>query len=128
MCEIKHKNIFLAILIMIMATSNVVAQKKDKKSDKKDIPLVVNEWTLGKDYSPVEYDLSQDTSLHLFQVYDKIDKSSISNSNLGNMASPYISNIFDDRPINKWNSIIFFNYFSISQVIGFFLRFPHLVY
>ncbi|MCQ2973370.1 MAG: putative porin [Bacteroidales bacterium] len=93
-----------------MATSNVVAQKKDKKSDKKDIPLVVNEWTLGKDYSPVEYDLSQDTSLHLFQVYDKIDKSSISNSNLGNMASPYISNIFDDRPINKWNSIIFFNY------------------
>ena len=107
------KSITIAILLVLTAASDVVAQKKskskDKDKDKKEYPMRVNIWTLSKDYSPIEYKLDEDTSLHLFQIYDKNERKSLSTTNLGNLGSPYISNIFDDRPINKWNSIIFFN-------------------
>lgn len=102
-----------ALLLIVWSAGDVSAQKnknKDKEKAKKDYPLKVSMWTLGKDCSPEEYDMAQDTSLHLFQIYDKNDKKSLSITNLGNLGSPYISNIFDDRPINKWNSIVFFNY------------------
>lgn len=105
-----YKCILMAIALMLVSGA-VQAQKgkKDKDKDKKDYPMRVNIWTLGKDLGPIDYSLEEDTSLHLFQVYDKNDKHTISTTNLGNLGSPYISNVFDDRPINKWNSIIFFN-------------------
>ena len=101
--------IVLMILVLVSGVAQAQAQKNKKEKKKDDYPMRVNVWTLGKDLSPVDYKLDEDTTLHLFQVYDKNEKQSISTTNLGNMASPYISNVFDDRPINKWNSIIFFN-------------------
>ena len=101
--------IVLMILVLVSGVAQAQTQKTKKEKKKDDYPMKVNVWTLGKDLSPVDYKLDEDTALHLFQVYDKNEKQSISTTNLGNMASPYISNVFDDRPINKWNSIIFFN-------------------
>ncbi len=109
MCAACKGVVMLIVLLLLSGGVQAQKNKTDKDKDKKDYPLKVNIWTLGKDLSPVEYKLDEDTALHLFQVYDKNERKSISTTNLGNMASPYISNVFDDRPINKWNSIIFFN-------------------
>lgn len=92
--------ILAALLICPLSAS---AQKKEKKKDKKDneYPAHLEIWNLGSDYSPQTYDIGGDTLLHLFQVYDFADKRTISRTDLGNMGSPYISNIFEDRPMSE---------------------------
>ena len=98
------------ILIIISSSVNAQAQKTDsKKDDTKKWDKKVNIWTLDEEYSIKDYNLGNDTLLHLFQIYDYNDKKSISVTNLGNMGSPYISNIFEERPLTRWNSVMFFN-------------------
>ena len=102
------KYIALSILICLAADIANAQSKKDKDKDK-EYPLSVKVWQLDENSEQVDYDLSQDTTLHLFQVYDYNDKNSLSVSNLGNMGSPYISNIFDDREQNRQSPVFFFD-------------------
>jgi hypothetical protein len=104
------KVLLLSVLICFCGES-VLAQrnKKNDKDDKKEYPKRVKIWKLSQDYSQEEYTLDTDTSLHLFQLYDYNDKGSISYSNLGNMGTPYIYNIFDDRELRKNNEVFFFD-------------------
>jgi len=106
---------YLAIcILMCFAAENASAQRsksnknKDDK-DKKEYPKTVKVWTLDEDYSIKDYSQEYDTSLHLFQNYDYNDKGSISYSNLGNMGTPYIYNIFDDREQARTSPVVFFN-------------------
>ncbi len=108
------KHLTLSILLCLGALS-VSAQKhggKDEKDDKKAYPPKVKVWQLDEYYAPKEYDLDKDTSLHLFQLYDNNDRNSISVSNLGNMGSPYISNIFEDRMRARQSRVFFMDYMS----------------
>lgn len=98
---------YLALCLFICSLSSQAMAQNNKKKDKKEYPLKVKVWKLGKDYSIQDYSLDTDTSLHLFQVYDYNDKKSLSVSNLGNMGTPYISNIFDDRQQAKQSPVFF---------------------
>ena len=107
-----NKVFFTLGLLLLFFCPYANAQKnkdKDKDKDKKDYPQKEEVWTLDSDYFLQEYKLDNDTSLHLFQVYDYNDKHSISYSNLGNMGTPYIYNIFDDREQRKNNEVFFFD-------------------
>ena len=99
-------------MVIVAVSQTAYAQKNDKKDkdkDKKTWPKTANIWTLDEGYSIKEYDINNDTLLHLFQTYDYNDKNSISVTNLGNMGSPYISNIFETRPLTNNNPVCFFN-------------------
>lgn len=124
------KNFSIAILAKYLAISLLIcfsyndafAQNKNSKGkgkdkkDKKEYPMKVKMWQLDDEYSIKDYSLESDTSLHLFQNYDYNDKSSISYSNTGNMGSPYIYNIFDDRERARKSPVFFFN--SISDFVS----------
>ena len=108
----KHLTLSLLLCLCVSgayAQHNGGAQKKD---DKKEYPPKVYVWQLDEDYTMQEYDLKRDTSMHLFQVYDNNDKNSLSVNNLGNMGSPYLSNIFDDRMQNRRSPVFFMDYMS----------------
>lgn len=109
------KYLTISILLCFL-TDGAMAQRNKKsgndKNEKKEYPKKVKVWKLDEDYSIKEYSLDQDTSLHLFQIYDNNDKKSISVNNLGNMGSPYISNIFDDRMQNRRSPVFFMDYMS----------------
>lgn len=106
--EFMNKILLIFSLLMFFFSADALAQK-NKDKDKKEFPKTVKIWKLSSDYSIEDYHLDTDTSLHLFQVYDYNDKHSISYSNLGNMGTPYIYNIFDDREQRKNNDVFFFD-------------------
>ncbi|MCQ2252706.1 MAG: putative porin [Bacteroidales bacterium] len=104
---------YLAISILIGITAMPAFSqnsKKDKNDKKKDYPMKVSVWQLDEESNTKNYDIGADTILHMFQVYDLNDKKSISVSNLGNMGTPYISNIFDDRENRKKSPVFFMDY------------------
>ena len=101
--------LIFSLLAVVFATEASAQKNKDKDKDKKEYPRTVKMWTLDSDYSIEEYKLDTDTALHLFQVYDYNDKHSISYSNLGNMGTPYIYNIFEDRELRKNKDVFFFD-------------------
>ena len=101
--------LIFSLLTFVLCSPSYAQKNKDKDKDKKEYPKRVKIWTLDSDYSMEEYNLDTDTALHLFQVYDYNDKHSISYSNLGNMGTPYIYNIFDDRELRKNNDVFFFD-------------------
>ncbi len=105
------KYLALCLLVCFGANSAMSQSKKNKDDGKnKEYPMKVKVWQLDESYDQKEYDLDRDTSLHLFQVYDYNDKHSLSVSNLGNMGSPYISNIFDDREQERKSPVFFMDY------------------
>ena len=70
---------------MCLAADVATAQSNKDKEKDKEYPLRVKVWQLDDYYDTVAYDLTRDTTLHLFQVYDYNDKNSLSVSNLGNI-------------------------------------------
>jgi len=110
------KYLTLSILLCII-TGEALGQSRKKKDDKKDekkkeYPKKASIWQLDDDYSVKEYSVEQDTSLHLFHVWDPNDKKSISVNNLGNTGSPYQYNIFDDRMQAGKSPFFFMDYMS----------------
>ncbi|MCR5453375.1 MAG: putative porin [Bacteroidales bacterium] len=108
--NIKYK--YIALCLLMCLVSGVANAQKNKDKDKKEYPRRVKVWQLDENYDIKDYDLDRDTSMHLFQVYDYNDRNSLSVSNLGNMGSPYISNIFDDRERNRQSPVFFLDYMS----------------
>lgn len=106
---------YLTISLLLCAITGQAMGQQKKKNDNKDkkkteYPQKASIWQLDEDYSTKEYSVEKDTALHLFQVYDKNDQKSISVNNLGNMGSPYLSNIFDDRMKAKKSPVFFLDY------------------
>jgi hypothetical protein len=74
-----------------------------------DTLALISSWTLIKDYS-LKKNAEIDTLLQSFQNYNLIFKNSISNSYLGNLGSPSISNVYINR--KEKNNFLLINTFN----------------
>jgi hypothetical protein len=103
---------FLVIKILV---SFIILNCFQAKAENDTIPLIYT-WSLNNNYS-LKKEAKVDTLLYLFHVYNPIFKYSISNSFLGNIGSPAVSNVFSDRIEHNTFPLInvFYPYMSTIQ-------------
>ena len=96
------KGITITVFFLINLNLFILRAENDTLS-------LISSWTLIKDYS-IKKNAETDTLLHSFQNHNLIFKNSISNSCLGNIGSPSISNVYADR--KEKNSFLLINTFN----------------
>jgi hypothetical protein len=96
------KGITITVFFLISTNIYILGTENDTLA-------VMSSWTLIKDYS-LKKNAEIDTLLESFQNHNPIFRNSISNSYLGNLGSPSISNVYTDR--KELNDLLMINSFS----------------
>jgi hypothetical protein len=94
----------ITITVFFLISTNIYILKAET-----DTLAVMSSWTLIKNYS-LKKNAEVDTLLESFQNYNPIFRNSISNTYLGNLGSPAISNVYTDR--KEMNNFLLINSFS----------------
>lgn len=72
----------------------------------------VDIWKINR-YNNYEYE-KLDTSLHNFQIFQPAEIGSFSNTDLGTLTSPRLSNLFFERPLDYYQDFFFFTNYQNS--------------